>query len=219
MKQSWIWGILPVAVLLAVFALFYALFSDRLVSDGMLFSTISLLSLALGAASYALVRGFLEGWNGTTGFAAALSVIILLLSGGGLALQMNGIHSGAMITGVLIVVCFAVLLVVNGMDEISFGKRNSSNTSGNPSIWADRLEAIGRRCARPELRTKVLRLGGETRFLSNGDGMSNPLINQGISKAIEELSEVVKLGDDSSALSMLSGIRSLFAQRENQLKP
>jgi len=71
----------------------------------------------------------------------------------------------------------------------------------------------------PELRTKVLRLGGETRFLTAGNGQPDPMVNQSIGRAIDELSEAVKTGNDSVAFSMLSGIRSLFAQRENQLKP
>lgn len=40
------------------------------------------------------------------------------------------------------------------------------------------------------------------------------MVNQTIGRAIDELAEAVKLGNDSAALSMLPGIRSLFAQRE-----
>jgi hypothetical protein len=71
---------------------------------------------------------------------------------------------------------------------------------------------------KPELKTKVLRLGGETRFLTAGSGQ-DMMVNQSITLAIDELSEAVKQGNESAALSMLPAIRSLFAQRENQLRP
>jgi hypothetical protein len=64
----------------------------------------------------------------------------------------------------------------------------------------------------------VLRLGGETRFLTSDGGPGNPEISQGIGRAIEELSELVRRGDELGSMSQLSRIRSLFSERENQMK-
>jgi hypothetical protein len=219
MKQSWLWVLLPLGVVLAVYGLFFALFSAKLIGGDMQFSPVALFGLAAGAGSYAIVRGFRLGWSVSSIISAGISLFVLLAAGVGIALELQGMRTPAMMTGMVTAVGFAVLLVSNGMDEISVGKRRKSEIAAGPSEWADRIEAIGRRCSRPELRTKVLRLGGETRFLTVGSTPADTLVNQGIGRAIDELSEAVKLGNDSGALSMLSGIRSLFAQRENQMKP
>lgn len=212
---------LPLAVLLAVFGLFFVLFSGQFIDGGTLFSPVALFALASGAGSYAIVRGFRLGWNPSASISAMISLVVFMVAGIGIALELQGMRVPGLITSLVTVSGFAILLVVNDMDDIAFRKRKSAGDVDNagPVEWADRLEAIGRRCSRPELRTRVLRLGGETRFLTVGLTPANSMVNQGISRAIEELSEAVRLGDESSALTMLSGIRSLFAQRENQLKP
>ena len=208
------------AVLLAVFGLFYALFSGRLMDDGMLFSSVALFGLAAGSVSYLLTRGFTQGWNGTIGASAVLSGLLLLISGGGLALTYYDMQLEAMVSVLVTVAGFAILLVaVSAPESTSIGimwARPGSKSS--PSAWADRIEAIGRKCARPELKTKVLRLGGETRFLTDDGGLGNPGINQEIGRAIEELSELVRRGDELSSLSQLARIRSMFAERELQMK-
>ncbi|NTU53583.1 MAG: hypothetical protein HGA97_07800 [Chlorobiaceae bacterium] len=221
MKQSWLWILLPLAVSLMVFGFFFALFPDRFFNGEMLFWPVSLLALASGVVCYAPVRGFHQAWNLSSVIGVVISVIALLAAGCGVALDLNGIHAGAMIAGVISVTAIALLPVVTDL-EITGGNRKKASgapDAGGPSIWADRIEAVGRRCTRPELKTKLLRLGGETRFLTSGADHADMVINHGIARAIEELSETIKLGNESSALSMLSTIRSLFAQRENQLKP
>jgi hypothetical protein len=219
MKQAFLWSLLPVAVLLAVFGIFYALFSSRLMDDGMLFSSVSLLGLAAGSASYLLVRGFTQGWDGSIGVGAALSGVLLLVSGVGMALNLYDMQLEALVAGFVTVSGFAILLVaVSTTETTSIGNvwfRPGSKST--PSAWADRIEAIGRKCTRQELKTKVLRLGGETRFLSEDNGPGNPEVNQGIGKAIEELSELVRRGDELSTMSQLARIRSMFAERENQM--
>jgi hypothetical protein len=221
MKQSWLLLLLPLAVLLAVFGLFFVLFPGQFNAGDMLLSPVALFALASGAGSYAIVRGFRLGWNPAASISAMISLVVFLIAGIGVALELQGMRAPGIITSVITVAGFAVLLVVNDMDDIAFGKRKAAVDfdKAGPVEWADSLEAIGRRCSRPELKTRVLRLGGETRFLTVGSTPANSMVNQGIGRAIEELSEAVRLGDESSALSMLSGIRSLFAQRENQLKP
>ncbi|HWR00980.1 MAG TPA: hypothetical protein VN371_03885 [Chlorobaculum sp.] len=220
MKQLSLWGLLPVAVMLAVFGGFYALYPDRLIDDGMLYASVVLLGLSAGSLSYLLARGFTKDWSSPTGFGAFLSGLLFLLAGGGVALTFYDMRLEAMIAGVVTVVGFAILLVALSTTEtVSVGKIWSrSGKKATPSAWADRIEAIGRKCQRPELRTKVLRLGGETRFLTSDGGAGNPEINQGIGRAIEELSEVVRRGDELSSLSQLTRIRSMFAERENQMK-
>jgi hypothetical protein len=220
MKQSWLLLLLPLAVLLAVFGLFFVLFYGQFIDGNILFSPVALFALAAGAGSYAIVRGFRLGWNPSASISAMISLVVFLVAGIGIALELQGMRIPGIITSVVTVTGFAFLLVVNDMDDIAFGTRKAAVNvdKAGPVEWADRLEAIGRRCSRPELKTRVLRLGGETRFLTVGSTPANSMVNQGIGRAIEELSEAVRLGDESSALSMLSGIRSLFAQRENQLK-
>lgn len=221
MKQSWFWLLLPLAVLLAVFGFFFALFPDRFLDGGVLFWPVALLALAAGVASYTPVRGFQQGWNLVSIIVAAISVLTLIASAFGVALELNGLHTGSMVAGLITIIGFAVIPFASGMEYIPSRsvKKSSAAPAGGPTIWADRLEAIGRSCSRPEVKTRVLRLGGETRFLTSGEGAADSLINQGISRAIEQLAESIRNGDESSALSMLGNIRSLFAQRENQLKP
>ncbi len=220
MKQMSIWSLLPVAVMLAVFGGFYALYPDRLIDDGMLYASVVLLGLSAGSLSYLLARGFTKDWSGSIGVGAVLSGVIFLVAGGGVALTFYDMRLEAMIAGVVTVVGFAILLVALSTEEtVSVGKIwSKSGSKASPSAWADRIEAIGRKCQRPELKTKVLRLGGETRFLSSDGGPGDPKLNQGIRSAIEELSEVVRKGDELSSMSQLSRIRSLFAERENQMK-
>jgi hypothetical protein len=219
MKQSWLWVLLPLGVVLAVFGIFFALFSTRIADGDMQFAPVALFALSTAASSYAIVRGFRLGWSVSSIISAAIALIVFLAAIVALTFELQGMRVAGMITGIAIVTGLAVLFVLNGMDEISVGKRKATELSAGPTEWANRIESIGRSCTRPEVRTKVLRLGGETRFLVPGTGMSDPMINQGIGRAIDELSEAVKLGNESAVLSMLSGIRSLFAQRENQLKP
>ncbi|AAM72268.1 MAG TPA: hypothetical protein DEB17_02030 [Chlorobaculum sp.] len=219
MKQSWLWVLLPLGIVLAVLALFFALFFGNLINGELQFAPIALFTLSLSAGSYALVRGFRLGWNLSTIISAVIALFAFLASIAGLTLELQGMRIGGIIAGLLSVTCLAVLFVSNGMDEISVGKRKKTEIAAGPAEWADRIEAIGRRCTKPDVRTKVLRLGGETRFLTPGTGQADLMVNQTIGRAIDELAEAVKLGNDSAALSMLPGIRSLFAQRENQLKP
>jgi hypothetical protein len=220
MKQALLWSLLPVAVLLAVFGIFYALFSTRLMDDGMLFSSVAMFGLAAGSASYLLTRGLTQGWSASIGAGAVLSGLLLLIAGGAVALTFNDLQLEAMVAGMVTVAGFAILLVaVSAPETTSIGMawaRPGSKSS--PSAWADRIEAIGRKCTRPELKTKVLRLGGETRFLTSDNGPGNPEINQGIGRAIEELSELVRRGDELSSMSQLARIRSMFAERELQMK-
>ncbi|NTU58760.1 MAG: hypothetical protein HGB00_07550 [Chlorobiaceae bacterium] len=220
MKQMSLWGLLPVAVMFVVFGVFYALFSNKLLDEGMLYSSVALLGLAAGSASYMIAKGLSQGWNGSNGVAAVLSGLLLLVTGAGVALAINDMPLESMVTGLVTVVGFAILLVtVSSNETMSIGTLwVRSGAKGSPTAWADRIEAIGRRCTRPELKTKVLRLGGETRFLSVDAGPGNPEINQGIGRAIDELSEVVRRGDELSSMSQLSRIRSMFAERENSMK-
>jgi hypothetical protein len=218
MKQSWLWVLLPLGIVLTVFALFFALFSGSLINGRLQFAPVALFTLSLAAGSYALVRGFRLGWNLSTIISAVIALFAFLASIVGLTLELQGM-TGGIIASVLTVTALAVLFVSNGMDEVSTGKRKKAELVAGPTEWADRIEAVGRRCMKPELRTKVLRLGGETRVLTPGTGQADIMVNQTIGRAIDELSEAVKLGNESAALSMLPNIRSLFAQRENQLKP
>lgn len=221
MKQSWLWILLPLAVLLTVFGFFLALFPGRFLDGDAFFWPVSMLALTAGIASYAPVRGFQQGWNISSIVGVVISGVSLIAAGCGVALDLNGMHIGAMITGMIAVTGVAVLTVATEIEISAGGRKKASpaNDAGDPSIWADRIEAVGRRCSRPEMKTKVLRLGGETRFLTSAPDRADMVINQNIARAIDELSETVKRGDESSALGMLGGIRSLFAQRENQLKP
>jgi hypothetical protein len=221
MKQSWLWILLPLAVLLAVFGFFFALFPGKFLGGDAFFWPVSMLALTAGIASYAPVRGFQQGWNISSVLGVTISGIALIAAGCGVALGLNGMHIGSMITGLIAVTGVAVLTVATEIEISGLGRKKPAKAPDacDPSIWADRIEAVGRRCSRPELKTKVLRLGGETRFLTSAPDRIDMLINQNIARAIEELSETVKLGDESSAVSMLGGIRTLFAQRENQLKP
>jgi hypothetical protein len=219
MKQSWLWVLLPLGVVLTVFGLFFAFFSARLVSGEMQLAPVALFALSLVAGSYAVVRGFRVGWNLATMISAGIALFAFLSAVVGLVLELQGMETGAIIASLLTVTGLGVLFVSNGMDEVSTGRRKKANINAGPTEWADRIENIGRRCMKPELKTKVLRLGGETRFLSAGSGQGDMMVNQSIGRAIEELSEAVKQGNESAALSMLPSIRSLFAQRENQLKP
>ena len=210
---------LPLGVVLTVFGLFFAFFSARLFSGDLQLAPVALFALSLTAGSYAVVRGFRVGWNLSTMISAGIALFAFLSAIVGLVLEFQGMATGAIIASVLTVTGLGVLFVSNGMDEVSTGRRKKVDLSAGPSEWADRIENIGRRCMKPELRTRVLRLGGETRFLSAGAGQGDMMVNQSITRAIDELSEAVKQGNDSAVLSMLPGIRSLFAQRENQLKP
>ncbi|TNJ38194.1 hypothetical protein FGF66_10155 [Chlorobaculum thiosulfatiphilum] len=220
MKQSWLWVLLPLGVVLTVFGLFLALFSGRFIDGNLLFAPFALFALSLAAVSYAAVRVFRLGWNLSTIVSASVALFAFLAAVTGLVLELQGMRVGALVTSVLTVTGLGVLFVSNGMDEVSVARRKKGELSAGPTEWADRIEAIGRRCMKPELRTKVLRLGGETRFLTAGSGQAdNMMVNQSIARAIDELSEAVKLGNESAALSMLPPIRSLFAQRENQLRP
>ena len=219
MKQSWLWVLLPLGVVLTVFGLFFAFFSARLVAGDLQLAPVALFALSLTAGSYAVVRGFRVGWNLSTMISAGIALFAFLSAIAGLVLELQGMGTGAIIASVLTVTGLGVLFVSNGMDEVSTGRRKKVDLSAGPSEWADRIENIGRRCMKPELKTRVLRLGGETRFLSAGSGQGDMMVNQSITRAIDELSEAVKQGNDAAVLSMLPGIRSLFAQRENQLKP
>ncbi|MBN1929725.1 MAG: hypothetical protein JW764_09320 [Chlorobiaceae bacterium] len=220
MKQTWLWTLLPLTAVLAVFGFFYALFPGRFLDGGMLFGTVALMALAAAAAVFAPVRGFVQGWSLPALVGVAVSAVLLLVSASAVAMELNGIHEGAMISCVVTVAGFAFLLVVSGMDGVPVQrqKQTAPESKAGPKEWAEKLEAIGHQCARQELRTRVLRLGGETRFLTPS-GSADPIVNQHIGRALEELAQVVRSGDEHAAVSMLSGIRSLFAQRENQLKP
>jgi hypothetical protein len=218
MKQSWLWVLLPLGIVLTVLALFFALFFGKLIDGALQFAPVALFTLSLSAGSYAVVRGFRLGWNLSTIISASIALFAFLAAIVGLVLELQGMSVGAMVSNVFTVTGLAVLFVSNGMDEVSTGRRKKAATSAGPAEWADLIEATGRRCSKPELRTKVLRLGGETRFLSPGSGQEM-MVNQTIARAIDELSEAVRQGNESAALSMLPAIRSLFAQRENQLKP
>ena len=218
MKQSWLWVLLPLGIVLTVLALFFALFFGKLIDGALQFAPVALFTLSLSAGSYAVVRGFRLGWNLSTIISAVIALIAFLAAIVGLVLELQGMSVGAMVSNVFTVTGLAVLFVSNGMDEVSTGRRKKAAISAGPAEWADLIEATGRRCSKPELRTKVLRLGGETRFLSPGSGQEM-MVNQTIARAIDELSEAVRQGNESAALSMLPSIRSLFAQRENQLKP
>lgn len=218
MKQSWLWVLLPLGVVLTVFSLFFALFSGRLIDGSVQFAPVALFILSLAAGSYAVVRGFRLGWNLSTMISAGIALFAFLAAIVGLVLELQGMSAGAIVSSIFTVTGLAVLFVSNGMDEVSTGRRKKAEISAGPSEWADRIEAAGRRCMKPELKTKVLRLGGETRFLTAGPGQ-DMMVNQSITRAIDELSEAIRQGNESAALSMLPAIRSLFAQRENQLKP
>ena len=218
MKQSWLWVLLPLGIVLTVLALFFALFFGKLIDGALQFAPVALFTLSLSAGSYAVVRGFRLGWNVSTIISASIALFAFLAAIVGLVLELQGMSVGAMVSNVFTVTGLAVLFVSNGMDEVSTGRRKKAAISAGPAEWADLIEATGRRCSKPELRTKVLRLGGETRFLSSGSGQEM-MVNQTIARAIDELSEAVRQGNESAALSMLPSIRSLFAQRENQLKP
>lgn len=220
MKQTWLWALLPLTVLLAVFGFFFALFPDRFLDSGLLFGSVSMMALAAASAVYTPVRGFVQGWSLPALASTVISALMLLVSASAVAMVLNGLQTGAMIAGLVTVVGFALLLVAAGMDGAPMQRQSKSAPApkAGPKEWAERLEAIGHQCARQELKTRVLRLGGETRFLTES-GSADPIVNQHIGRALEELAVVVRSGDDQSAISMLSGIRSLFAQRENQLKP
>lgn len=218
MKQSWLWVLLPLGIVLTVLALFFALFFGKLIDGALQFAPVALFTLSLSAGSYAVVRGFRLGWNVSTIISASIALFAFLAAIVGLVLELQGMSVGAMVSNLFTVTGLAVLFVSNGMDEVSTGRRKKAAISAGPAEWADLIEATGRRCSKPELRTKVLRLGGETRFLSPGSGQEM-MVNQTIARAIDELSEAVRQGNESAALSMLPAIRSLFAQRENQLKP
>lgn len=220
MKQSWLWALLPLTVLLAVFGFFFALFPGLFFDSGMLFGSVTLMALAAASAVYSPVRGFVQGWSVPALVGTVIAALMLLVSASGVAMVLNGLHMGAMIAGLVTVVGFALLLVATGMDGAAMQRKAKSvpEQKAGPKEWAEKLEAIGHQCARQELRTRVLRLGGETRFLTPS-GSADPIVNQHIGRALEELAQVVRSGDEHAAVSMLSGIRSLFAQRENQLKP
>lgn len=219
MKQTWLWVLLPLAVFLAVFGFFFALFPARLLDGSMFFWPAALLAMAAGVASHTLVRGFQQSWSLSSVIVSAISVLVVLASACAVAMDLNGYQSEAMIAGMVAFTGFTVIPFFSGEHLEWSRKKTKIAEKFGPTIWADRIEAVGRRCSRPEVKTKVLRLGGETRFLSAGEESADSLINQGITRAIEELSEVIRSGDESSALSMLGNIRSLFAQRENQLRP
>lgn len=218
MKQSWLWVLLPLGIVLTVLALFFALFFGSLIDGELQFAPVALFTLSLAAGSYAVVRGFRLGWNVSTMISAGIALFAFLAAIAGLVLELQGMSTGAIVSNIFTVTGLAVLFVSNGMEEVSTGRRKKAEISAGPSEWADRIEAAGRRCIKPELKTKVLRLGGETRFLTAGSGL-DMMVNQSITRAIDELSEAIKQGNESAALSMLPAIRSLFAQRENQLKP
>jgi len=220
MKQTWLWALLPLTVLLAVFGFFFALFPGLFFDSGMLFGSVTLMALAAASAVYSPVRGFVQGWSLPALVGTVIAALMLLISASGVAMVLNGLHTGAMIAGLVTVIGFAFLLVATGMDGAAMQRKAEPAPALNagPKEWAERLEAIGHQCARQEMKTRVLRLAGETRFLTES-GSVDTVVDQHIGRALEELAQVVRSGDDQSAISMLSGIRSLFAQRENQLKP
>ncbi|HHE32233.1 MAG TPA: hypothetical protein ENL07_06315 [Chlorobaculum parvum] len=220
MKQTWLWALLPLTVLLAVFGFFFALFPDRFLDSGLLFGSVSMMALAAASAVYSPVRGFVHGWSVSALVGTVIAALMLLISASGVAMVLNGFHMGAMIAGLVTVIGFVLLLVATGMDGAAMRRKAElvPESKGSPKEWAERLEAIGHQCARQDMKTRVLRLGGETRFLTES-GSADPIVDQHIGRALEELAQVVRSGDDQSVISMLSGIRSLFAQRENQLKP
>ena len=187
----------------------------------MLFGSVALMALAAASAVYSPVRGFVQGWSLPSLVSVVISSLMLLVSASAVAMELNGLRTGAMIANLVTVVGFALLLVTTGMEGVPVQRKKQAALEPKklgPKEWAEQLEAIGHQCARQEVKTRVLRLGGETRFLTES-GSADPIVNQHIGRAIEELAVVIRSGDDQSVVSMLSGIRSLFAQRENQLKP
>lgn len=221
MKQSWLWALLPLSVLLAVFGFFVALFPAGFFDNGMLFGAVALMALAAASAVYSPIRGFVQGWSLPSLISVVISVLMLLVSAAAVAMELNGLRTGAMITSLVTVVGFVFLLVTTGMEGVTMQHKKKTVAESKklgPKEWAEQLEAIGHQCTRQEVKTRILRLGGETRFLTES-GSTGLIVNQHIGRAIEELAVVIRSGDDQSVVSMLSRIRSLFAQRENQLKP
>lgn len=223
MKQSLLWGIVPVTVVLAVFGVFYVLFPDRLASDGTLFSSVALLSLAAGSTSYVpFFSGGRKvgdaGWLSTIGIGTVLSFLLLIVAAAGVFLAVATVSQAAMAVNIVTVAGFVVMLVAVKATASAVGAIGASKGGkSSHTVWADRLQLIGNACPIPELKTKILRLAGETRFLASDAGSAASEVNLRIAATIEALAEPVRRGDEADVLPRLAHIRNLFAQREIDL--
>jgi hypothetical protein len=223
MKKSMWWMLLPMTVVTAVIGVFYVLYPERFAVDRTLVVSVVLAAVAAGTLVYSLIAGLGgqsagDGRPGSIGIGTILSSLLLLAASSGVALAIAGFGKGAMALNIVSFAGFAALLIVTLADSsagFSFGKKTGGKSSH--TSWAERLEGIARGCGMPQLKPRLLKLAGETRYLANDQGGRSEAVNQRIAGVLETVAEAVRRGDEQLAIHQLKRLRNLFAERETEL--
>jgi hypothetical protein len=225
MKKSMWWMLLPMTVVLAVIGVFYVLYPERFTSDRTLVVSVVLAAAAAGTLVYSTIAGIGgqsagDGRPGLIGIGTILSALLLLVAFSGVALAISGLAKGAMALNIVSVAGFAALLIVtlaNSSGGLGFSFRKRSNTKSNHIAWAERLEGIARSSGMPQLKPRLLKLAGETRYLADDEGRQSDAVDQRIAGVLDTVAEAVRRGDEQLAIQQIKRLRNLFAERETEL--
>ncbi|NTU68243.1 MAG: hypothetical protein HGB02_05100 [Chlorobiaceae bacterium] len=222
MKNSILWMMLPVTVVLAVAGVFYVLFPERIMGDRTMLASVLLVSLSAGAIVYSQISGGGRtgdtGVIGSIGIGTVMSALVLLTASAGVALAIARIEKGAMALNIVTLAGFVATFVIVSTSASSIsGIASKHETRSSHIVWADRLEKLARGCSMPQLKTRLLKLAGETRFLARDQGMAAGEVNQRISGVLDTVVEAVRQGNEQVATLQLKRLRNLFAERESEL--
>ena len=223
MKNSKWWMLLPVTVAIALIGVFYVLFPERFMVDRTLLLSILLVAGATAALVSSLISGGgrnpdQSGVLGMIGIETLLSGFLLVSASVGVALAISGIVKAAMALNIVTLAGFVAMLVVAlAMASATPGRASGRKTRSNHLLWAERLESIAGGCRIPQLKPRLLKLAGETRFLAQDDGRGVVEVNQRIASVLDTVAESVKKGDTQGAMIQLKRLRNLFSERETEL--
>ncbi|NTV01411.1 MAG: hypothetical protein HGB04_01310 [Chlorobiaceae bacterium] len=222
MKNSTWWMLLPVPVVLAVSGVLYVLFPERIMADRTMLASVVLVSLSAGAIAYNLVTVIGKSGNsgviGSIGIGTIMSALVLLAASSGLGMAIAGIGKGAMALNIVTLAGFlATFVVVQATASTNSGSGVKRDARSSHAIWADRLDTIGRSCGMPQLKTRLLKLAGETRCLTPDQGMAAAEVNQRVTGVLDTVAEAVRQSNEQVATLQLKRLRNLFAERESEL--
>jgi hypothetical protein len=222
MKNSMLLMLLPVTLAMAVIGVFFVLFPERFMGDMTFIVSILFVAVAAGVLLYSMISGYgktgAAGLIGSIGIGTVMSVLVFLMASGAAALAITGIKKGAMALDIVTLAGFvATFVIVRATGSTGFRKASKPDTRSSQLVWADRLETIGRGCGMYQLKTRLLKLAGETRFLAQDEGRVAAEVNLRISSVLDTVDEAVRRGDEQGATIQMKRLRNLFAEREIEL--
>ena len=222
MKNSMLWILLSVILAMTVVGVFFVLFPERFMGDTTFIVSSLFVATASGTLVYSLIPGYgrtgAAGLIGSIGIGTVMSALVFIAASTAIALAIAGVQKGAMALDIVTLAGFvATFVVVRATSSGSIRNASKPDMRSSQLVWADRLERIGKGCRMSQLKTRLLKLAGETRVLTQDEGRVAAEVNLRISSVLDTVDDAVRRGDEQAATNLLKRLRNLFAERESEL--